>query len=178
MLSLYYWEDFLTEVERSKLDKCMDLNAWKFGHYSMNLNTNTKLFWKQPLDNNSDIIKTIFQNKIEDIVKRYIIINEFYANGQSYGQCGTVHTDISTADGRDVSGQYGTLVYFYEKDWKPVYGGHLLIVNKDETEVLQSIFPKTNSAVMFDSTLNHVGLEPTSYCTKLRISVATKFKII
>jgi Rps23 Pro-64 3,4-dihydroxylase Tpa1-like proline 4-hydroxylase len=94
-----------------------------------------------------------------------------YANGQAHGQCGMFHTDVpETSDD-----SYYSLVYYIHEDWKYEYGGHLLIKNANGCEFY---WPETNSAILFNSKLQHCPLEPTIFCKSQRESIAFKFRIL
>jgi len=127
-------------------------------------------FWYKELKE-SQVIEKIFKNKIENILNKEVSTTRLYGNGQAHGQTAWVHQDESLDN-------FGSLVYYLHKDWAPHYGGHLIFIeNTNPPRVIKSVFPSTNSAVVFDSTLFHCALEPTVYCTEQRISIAYKFKI-
>jgi Rps23 Pro-64 3,4-dihydroxylase Tpa1-like proline 4-hydroxylase len=157
-----------TPDEMLQLSIFVEQGSWNLSGYSAN--NNTKLFWKK------DIFETpaynLFSNKIQSLLNKSVVINELYVNGQAHGQSGNWHVDQqpSTPHIRND----GTLVYF-PKVWRPEYGGHLLI-EKDQ-EIL-SILPEFNKGVIFDSGLQHIGLEPTMYCMTQRESIACKFKVL
>jgi Rps23 Pro-64 3,4-dihydroxylase Tpa1-like proline 4-hydroxylase len=94
-----------------------------------------------------------------------------YFNGQSHGQCGNMHQDTWGDD----DNEYITMVYYVNETWKPEWGGFTLIMQDSNVHV---VYPKPNSAVIFNSRLYHVGLEPTIHCTGMRITLAQKFKIV
>ena len=98
---------------------------------------------------------------------KQIEVYRLYANGQSHGQCGQFHQDIPGCD--------YSLVYYLHEDWQPEYGGHLMIKNGDGIE---SYWPESNSAILFNSKLWHCPLEPTIYCRTQRLSIAFKFRIL
>jgi Rps23 Pro-64 3,4-dihydroxylase Tpa1-like proline 4-hydroxylase len=58
--------------------------------------------------------------------------------------------------------------------WLPEYGGHLLLKEEDVT----SILPKFNRGVIFESSIYHMGLEPSKHCPDIRESIACKFEVI
>ena len=119
-----------------------------------------------------DIIHTqsskLFKDKIEKGIGRKILIDRLYVNGQAHGQCGDWHSDVDKG-----SINCFTVVYFF-REWRPEYGGHLLI----KTDPVMSILPEFNKAVLFDSTFEHMGMEPTVHCKTQRESIACKFKVI
>ena len=110
----------------------------------------------------------LFTKKISKSIKYDIVIDRLYANGQAHGQCGYWHSDVAPGSINCFS------LVFFLKEWKPEYGGHLLI--KDPN--LHSIIPEYNKAVLFDSTYDHLGMEPTIHCKTQRESIACKFRVI
>ena len=173
---VYEIDSLLTIEEYIDTHNEFEKYSWHFkaGEITPNLNTPLRTFWQKPLED-SEYIVNLFKSKIETILSTEIQINRIYGNGQAHGQSAWVHTDDSKTDA-----VYGSLVYYLTPDWKPYYGGHLIFVDSDENpvEVLKSIFPKTNSAVIFNSTMPHMALEPTVYCIQQRESIAVKFKVI
>lgn len=158
--------DFLTAKEISTLVPILEQGSWIFGAYSHDSNSSRR-FWKKELINTEAV--EFFTNKIQHSLGCKIIVYELYVNGQAHGQCGEWHWDVhdpSILDGI-------TLVYFL-KEWQPEYGGHLLI----KTDNIMSILPEQNKAVLFESVMEHVGLEPTIHCKTQRESIACKFRVI
>jgi len=167
MSNIIIINNFFNEEEVIQLEKDVASRYWELTGCSVAVeNTQNPKFWYK------NIIDTplylIFKNTIEKGIKNKIWIDKLYINGQAHSQCGTWHTDVPL----DVVNCF-TLVFFYQK-WLPEYGGHLLI----KTENVISILPEYNKAVLFDSTIEHVGLEPTVHCKTQRESIACKFRII
>lgn len=153
--------------ELSHLASSIEKGIWVLRGYSTA--QNSKIFWYKNLLQTS--AKDLFLKKIQSLINNPVIINELYVNGQSHGQCGNWHID-QQPDTPEIHND-GTLVYF-PNEWKPIYGGHLMI---DTGEII-SILPEHNKGVLFNSSLFHVGLEPTSHCQSQRESIACKFRII
>jgi len=157
-------DKFLTNKEIDHLNTEMEKGSWKLSGYSNN--SNSKSFWFKDIINTEAL--TLFTNKIQHGIGRKIVIDYLYVNGQAHGQCGDWHTDVKPG-----SLNCFTIVYFL-KDWQPEYGGHLLI----RSSPVISILPEFNKAVLFDSTFEHMGMEPTVHCKTQRESIACKFKVI
>jgi len=167
---VYYLENFLSNDEIVLVDKECEQFFWKF--YAREENTlPLRTFWQKDLID-SVFLNSLFKFKVESILNCQIEVARLYGNGQAHGQSAWIHRDID-----DVPGKWGSLVYYSHKNWKPEYGGHLMFVSDDELNVVNSIFPKTNSAVIFDSTMKHMALEPSVYCKEQRVSIAYKFRI-
>lgn len=157
--------NFLTEEEVIQLDRDASTRSWELTGRSVNISHTPKFWFKDIFDTP---LHPLFHNKIEKGIKNKICIDRLYINGQAHSQCGFWHTDVSAEEINCF-----TLVYFYQK-WLPEYGGHLLV----KTENVTSILPEYNKAVLFDSTLEHMGMEPTVHCKTQRESIACKFRII
>ena len=173
---VYEIDKFLTEEEYDLATSCFydSNNNWTFNageEYRRREGTPVRTFWYKELS--GTVIEDIFTKKIESILNSKITIQRIYGNGQAHGQSTWVHVDDN--DEENIS---GSLVYYIHRNWRPYFGGHLIFVDDDELEVLKSIFPKTNSAVMFNSLMKHMALEPTVYCLEQRESIAVKFKVL
>jgi hypothetical protein len=155
------FEDWEIKIIEQSMNTCY----WKLTAF-LERDPDSRYFWYK------NIIDTpaldIFLDKVRKITSRNIIIDRLYVNGQAHGQCGYWHTDQPVG-----SINCFTIVYF-NKEWLPEYGGHLLI----KTNNITSILPEQNKAVILDSTIEHMGLEPTVHCRTQRESIACKFRII
>jgi hypothetical protein len=172
---IYEVDSFLTEDELKQTIIEFEQGKWDLHAGELELRNTHRIpirtFWYKQLDHGG-YIETILKKKIETILKCKIETIRIYGNGQTHSQTAWVHTDDSTNDGNT----YGSLVYYLHKNWQPHLGGHLIFV--EGNEVVKSIFPKSNSAVIFNSIMNHCALEPTVYCLDMRTSIALKFKVI
>ena len=163
------WKNYFTDAERTELLKeCKNYN-WMLTGHSQN-NPESRTFWFKSL-NKSTFIVNLFTSKIEEYLDKKIQLSRVYANGQAHGQCGEFHKDVEPAQ----EGEFCSLVYYLHEDWKPEYGGHIMIKNGDQYE---SYWPESNSAILFNSKWDHCPLEPTVYCKKQRESIAFKFRIL
>lgn len=158
-------DNFLTQEELKILEVEIAKGQWYLEGKSLNKPFNP-IFWYNNIFNTS--INKLFTDKIQFGLKRKVEVDRLYINGQAHGQCGDWHTDVAPG-----SINCFTIVYFF-KEWLPEYGGHLLI----RTDPVTSIIPEFNKAVLFDSTIEHVGLEPTMHCKTQRESIACKFRIL
>jgi hypothetical protein len=172
---VYYWDNLLTKEEYDLLMIEFEKYDWKFDQGSDPQISNGRTFWFKDIFK-SEYSVNLFTEKIKEYLKTEIRAERLYGNGQAHGQCGDIHQDITY--GPEVKGEWGTLVYFAHKNWYPTYGGHLILTDPDHTIVTNSFFPKTNSAVLFNSRWHHAGLEPTVHCKTQRLSIAFKFKVI
>jgi len=159
------WRDFFSQEEKNIILDESESAHWKLNGFSLDTPL-TRLFWFKELIN-CEKIKELFKFKVQNYLNKSIEVNRLYANGQSYGQCGQFHQDIPGCD--------YSLVYYFHENWQPEYGGHLMIKNGSNIE---SYWPESNSAILFDSNLWHCPLEPTIYCRTQRLSIAFKFRIL
>ena len=173
---IYYWDEYFTQEEYEYVWEDFDKFKWEFtGHSALDEEgyNHERIFWYKDLTG-AGFIHQLFKIKTELFLNNKIITQRFYANGQAHGQTAWLHKDIQdTVSG----GEWGSLIYYLHRDWKPLYGGNLNIVDDTKTKVTNTFFPKTNSAILFNSRSNHCALEPTVYCRHQRISIAFKFKI-
>ena len=169
---IYYWDNLLTEEEYGKFWGDFNSSIWTFdGRETKHIDNHVRTFWYKELMGSGYILSTLKQ-KVESFVDNKILTQRLYANGQAHSQTAWIHKDVED----NIPGDYGTLIYFLHPEWKPIYGGNLFFTDESETQVTNTIFPKTNSAVLFNSKIKHCSLEPTVYCTYQRISIAFKFK--
>ncbi len=168
---VFNFQNFFDEDEREFVKKTFNnYGEWRLDGMSNNYIDSYRSFWFKDLIEHKGLV-WLFKDKMEKFITKPIEVNRFYANGQAHGQCGLFHSDVEPHE----QGEYGSLVYFIHDDWKPEYGGHLLI--KEDDEII-SVLPETNSAVLFDSKKYHCPLEPTIYCRTQRTSLAFKFRIL
>lgn len=168
---VYNFTNFFDKDER----EFAKTNFKNHGHWELEGASNKYIdsyhyFWFKDLIDHKGLTY-LFKDKVEKFLNTKIEVNRFYGNGQAHGQCGLFHTDVEPTD----VGVFGSLVYYIHEDWIPEYGGHLLIKGNDE---IVSVLPETNSAVLFNSKIEHCPLEPTVYCRTQRVSLAFKFKIL
>ena len=174
---IYEVDSLLTEDEIAKLSIEYNKYGWVFqgGEHDVVFDVPLRVFSHKPLAQNEYIVN-LFKTKVESVLGCKVEAGRVYANGQAHGQSAWVHTD----DSEDDEYEYGSMVYYIHKNWKPQFGGHLIFVDDehDPKNVVKSIFPKSNSAVIFHSELPHMALEPKVYCTSNRESIAFKFKVL
>jgi Rps23 Pro-64 3,4-dihydroxylase Tpa1-like proline 4-hydroxylase len=172
---IYKVENFLNETEIGGFDHLCSHYVWEMNGYS---HTSDKLFWKKDLWQSQwgqcEGIEQTFRIKIEDLLGIKVQTERLYLNGQSHGQCGSMHSDL--LEDSDPNSQYLTAVYYVNKQWSPEMGGFTVII--DKADQMHIVYPKPNSIVIFDSGLPHVGLEPTMHCKDQRVTLAHKMKIL
>lgn len=169
---LYHWDSFLTQEEYNAVWEEFEYYNWTLSGFADKPEDDVqRKFWYKELSG-AGYTRSLFKIKTEQFLNNKIITERLYGNGQAHSQSGWIHRDIE----KDQRGEFGTLVYYLHKNWKPVYGGNIYFLD-DSENITNTFFPKTNSAILFDSKVNHFSAEPTVYCTSQRISIAFKFKI-
>jgi len=166
-INIQFYPNFLTDQEQSYvIAKTLGGNTWSHGGISVD---DGFCFWYMELI--QDVFFTEYMlNKIKIITKKNFIINRVYANGQTYGLSGSYHQDAF--DNGDI---YKTFLYYVNPNWKSEWGGSTLFQKNEEVYTQPFI---SNNAILFDSTIYHVGLEPTRHCKDLRVTVAFKLRDI
>ena len=171
---IYKIDDFLNDTEKDGLKHFTSHYIWTFDGYSHD--GQSRIFWKKDFWGDAlghcDPIESTFRTKVENLFNIKTQTTDLYMNGQAHGQCGSFHTDVEP----DMDGEFLTLVYFPQSFWSPEWGGFTVILDNNENPHI--IYPKPNSAVIFNSKFAHVGLEPTVHCNGQRVSLAHKLKII
>jgi Rps23 Pro-64 3,4-dihydroxylase Tpa1-like proline 4-hydroxylase len=162
------------ESERELLNQCLTNYNWYLNNFSASPEENIPRFWAgRPRDIHATKgCKEFFKLKIEAATKLKVEVLKIHINGQTHGQSGNWHIDAKP-DAPEGEETY-TLVYF-PKVWQPEYGGHLLLRLNGE---VHSILPEFNKGVIFRTTTEHVGLEPTVHCKHMRESIACSFKVL
>lgn len=168
---MMYFENVLDNDQyQYVLNKTLLGNEWSFSGQSISNEGFT--FWYMNLIENSFFTEN-FLSIIENLTDKKFEIVRVYANGQTYGQPGTIHTDI---DDEYASELYHTFIYYVNPIWNVRWGGQTIIVNEEGNA--DSIFPTRNTACLFPSILKHLGSEPSRHCGDLRVTIAFKLKEI
>lgn len=172
---VYKLDNLLTADELQGFNKLCNNYVWEFGSATYN---ESRKFWLKNLWGDyygkCEEIELGFRKKLESIFNVQLETMELYLNGQAHGQCGDMHSDFDET--WDDSFEYITLVYYTNPEWKPEYGGFTCIT--DNLDNLHIVYPKPNSAVVFNSRFKHVGLEPTVHCIEQRVTMALKLKVL
>lgn len=92
-----------------------------------------------------------------------------YANGQTYGQAGEIHTDT------DAPG-HKTVLYYCNGYWQPSWHGETLFYTPDRGEIVRAVVPKPGRIVIFDSDIPHAGRDPARTCPVMRVTLAFKLE--
>ena len=163
--------NFFSLDELDFLNKEIEMGNWNLSGTSYSLEESTQnphhpKFWYKNIFHTQ--ATSLFTKKLQTGLGYNVVVDRIYVNGQAHGQSGVWHIDVPRG-----SLNCFTAVYFFH-EWPPEFGGHLLI----KTDPVTSIIPEFNKAVIFNSAVEHVGLEPTSHCKTQRESIACKFRVL
>ena len=159
-LEIPQWMQSVTLTERS--------SRWKFG--GLTQDDRGIKFWYLDLGDEEFFTKMVFEKICRDTGIDWRL-HRVYANGQTHGLPGDLHQDVIGEE----PGKYFTLLYYSHGRWEPQWGGHTMF-SDPVTEQVLSVYPTPNTAVFFDSTILHAGLDPTRHCRNLRVTVAFKLE--
>ena len=164
-MNLYeHYFEFLNPFQAFECQKELDEGGWKFSARS---NENDYTFFYMPLLDNKFFTGEFFEVIKQKIGKNYVI-DRVHANGQTYGLCGSLHTDNTDDD-------CYTFLYYANPYWDVQWGGGTAFYSAMESQHVPYI---PNSAILFKSNILHVGLEPTRHCRELRKTVSFQLRRI
>jgi Rps23 Pro-64 3,4-dihydroxylase Tpa1-like proline 4-hydroxylase len=149
------------------VNKTLYGDQWKFSGVS---NQNSLKFWYMELSGD-----TFFNDKflpvVENLSGKKFEIDRVYANGQTFGLCGSVHKDIESDFAPEL---YSTFVYYVNPTWDANWGGNTVLIHDNGS--VSNVLPVRNTGILFPSNMLHYGCEPTRHCQELRVTVAFKLK--
>jgi SM-20-related protein len=90
-----------------------------------------------------------------------------YANGQTYGQPGSIHTDNKDPGHR-------TVVYYCNSYWQTDWHGETMFYTHDHSDVIRAVLPKPGRVVIFDADIPHAARDPSRLCSVMRVTVTFK----
>lgn len=154
-------------------------NSDPHGHWVLNLVSNVD----SSKDNVSDVLSFIKHDDIKNtwtyIQNKYNLNDKIlircYANAYTYGTEGYAHTDSS----RD--NEWTIILYILNDDWKINWAGETSFFYNDnlvssKNEIIKSILPEKNKAVIFPSKICHVARSVSRICYLVRRTLMFKFK--
>ena len=169
-MSVQVADNFLDEDLINMITQTMQKCVWLHNHSSI-INSNhhnSRKFWMMNFEHDTFLKYTLLK-KIESTFNKKYEIVRMYMNGQTYGQHGSYHRDVSC----QTDNAYTFLIYCSpEITTKTVdeIGGYTHFKCKNEIITIEPLYKR---AVMFDSNLEHKGCAPESY-NILRQSLAIK----
>lgn len=144
--------------------------GWYFGHGSHD--HDFVRFWKMDLEKHPtfDAIWEQARARCEALAGAPLRVVRQYASGHTFGLGGQAHVD------KDKPG-YFTLLYYPMEEWVPSWEGETVFYGENG-EVAESVLPRPNRAVFFDSRIAHAGRGPSRLCAALRVTVAYKLEVV
>jgi hypothetical protein len=89
-----------------------------------------------------------------------------YLNGYTYGVDGYFHSDSQRAD------EHTAIIYMNE-EWEPDWAGETVFLDANG-DIIKSVLPKKNRAVIFNANIQHAGRSVSRKCTVLRKALIYK----
>jgi SM-20-related protein len=108
-----------------------------------------------------------FWRMLEATVLKGHTLLRCYANGQPYGAEGTIHTD-------SVSASSYTSIYYPHDKWHPNWGGETVFFDREQADIIASVYPRPGRLVVFRGTTPHVVRGVSRTCPALRITLMFK----
>jgi SM-20-related protein len=91
-----------------------------------------------------------------------------YMNSHTFGVEGYVHQDNADTE------NYFSTVYYAHPVWHQNWSGDTVFYNRDESDILTSVFPRPGRAVTFHGAIPHCARAPSRDCNELRVSIVIK----
>jgi SM-20-related protein len=182
-------DDALDEEARKRIWDFLSIPGWKFG-WKSDAKKDPYSFWHKHFAGNTlpDHIarggKERAYDCAEELLRTAPILHELwidlekhitpghmltrcYANGQPYGSEGSIHTDSLSEKSR-------TIIYYPHSVWHPNWGGETVFFNKEQTDIVASVYPRPNRLLVFSGTTPHVARGLSRVCPALRITLMFK----
>jgi len=169
MDKILIFDNFLEAFEIEEIIKIIKENKWDWGHTSNGVNKYETPFWSMTL-NDFEFLSKYIKKIIEKTVGKNLNLLTVYANGQTFGQDGTFHTDY------DEPNYYTFCLYVsnIEKNYVDIAGGYINFKLPD-TKAIICFEPLFNRGIFFPSNYIHKSTSFYRYIMDLRIVVSWKF---
>lgn len=171
-------ENVLTEEEIKNALNILNSKNWIFGHQSITDNS----FAHTPFWNMNLIEESYFTDYIKNIIEKIFFkkfkINRCYANGQTYGQDGSYHTDVNDNE-NEKNNKFTFCLYFskIKDEFIEAAGGHLFF-KIPELKYKICFEPIFNRGILFPSDYLHKAHSYNRYIMDLRMCVSWKLEEI
>ena len=131
--------------------------------------------FKNPLEKEDKVNKILYKTA-DDILKKEELFDSVklvntYASSYVYGTVHDFHEDCAN----DYNQIY-TIMFYLNKLWTLGYAGETVFLNKERTEIENSVIPKPGRAVIFDGFITHAAREISRSCIELRMVATIKFE--
>jgi len=118
------------------------------------------------LQRKAPLLHTFWSGLAKTALKGHTLVR-CYANGHTFGSDGSLHTD-------SVSPRSFTSIYYPHDRWSPNWGGETVFFNREETDIVASIYPKPNRLLIFQGAIPHVARGVSRICPVLRVTLMFK----
>lgn len=153
------------------LDQIVRMPIWK--HSIKSSNNDPFMFWYAGFANNEAELQA--RSAELHALWRYIrphVTSEqeiqcAYANGQTYGQPGSIHMDHKESGHR-------TVVYYCNSVWRTDWHGETMFYTPDHSDVIRAVLPKPGRVVIFDANIPHASRDPSRLCSVMRVTITFK----
>lgn len=155
------------------LDEIVRMPIWKHGVKSAS--DDPFSFWFAPFADSEPALEKFSPELfslwlcVKRLLKGEHKIELAYANGQTYGQAGEIHTDT------DAPG-HKTVVFYCNSVWQPNWHGETLFYTPDHSDVIKAVLPKPGRVVIFDGNIPHAGRDPSRLCPLIRVTITFKLQ--
>jgi hypothetical protein len=160
MFTQYF--NILNDIEFDYIVNTIKKSKWMYGRKSNE--SDVMKFWEMDLNNN-DFLKNVFLPKIETLTNTKFSVIQIVANGQTFGQEGSWHSDSSALD------DYTFVFYTNVCDDISLVGETYF---KDNQNNISIVTPTPNSGIYFSSSTIHKGCAPKMEFNDIRTTIAFK----
>lgn len=168
-------DNFLDEEEIKKAVDIIEKKSWQFGHVSNGGKKPDLIetpFWSTNL-NEDEFFSVYLKEVIERHFQRKFKLDRVYANGQTFGQDGTFHTD------NDKENTFSFCLYLgrVDKKYTEIAGGYIYFkLPGNKFDICYE--PLFNRGLLFPSNYLHKSTSYSRYVMNMRICVAWKMEEI
>ena len=113
------------------------------------------------------MLHEVLFDKIVKLLQQDFALSRVYANGSTYGQAGSRHSDSLEEGAR-------TFLIYANRVWDAEWGGRTVFLLDDGE---RSVLPKPGTAVCFRSDIPHFAEDVSRKCSGLRVTVAYKLSV-
>ncbi|WP_160327969.1 DUF6817 domain-containing protein [Sphingomonas sp. HT-1] len=176
-------DDFVPLHLRHQLSALMGRNIWRYGWKAADTQT-SHFFWHSHFAGDSDdhgntdcehelhnrpLVSPVLElwHLIRDQLAPGHVPVRVYANGQTYGGDGHIHSDA------DQPGHF-TSLYYAHPEWDPNWGGETLFYNAGKSDVVAAAYPRPGRLVHFSGNIFHAARSPSRDCPALRSVIVIK----
>lgn len=178
-------DDLLSETERALVDKFLREDGWKWGwkshgptdvfrfwhrHFAGHKKLGGKKTEKCPCEDELQRT-TPFLFDLWSSLKPNVFVGHTlyrcYANAQSYGSDGTIHTDSNAPNSY-------TAVYYPHAAWEPNWAGETVLFNDARDDIVASVYPRPNRLLVFLGNIPHAARGVSRTCPVLRVTLIFK----